>query len=138
MRKLTDDGLIFIDKQGQITRYERTAGIQHNDLLHQYQKIKHYDEVDRTDIAKNKQEILFYIYNKDQAAAFLPKTLTDEQLYSLELLQDGMDSLQLLEVRKYKEQDYQDFILTGDDIADQFSNEVIQSYFTKSSKRKAK
>ena len=49
-----------------------------------------------------------------------------------------MDSLQLLEVRKYKEQDYQDFILTGDDIADQFSNEVIQSYFTKSSKRKAK
>ena len=56
----------------------------------------------------------------------MPPTLTDEQLYQLEVNSDIINNFQYLAVTKEQEQyEY------SNDIWDNFSNEVIQSYFSK-------
>ena len=131
MKKITDYNLVVVDQEGEIYRYERLIEDRHQDCLVDYQKKKNYPTSDRVAIARDMGDALFYMYNQTQAAGFMPKEISDDQLYALEVLQMEMDDLRLLEIRKFRDNDYQDFCLTGDNIGEQFSTVVLQSYFEK-------
>ncbi len=60
----------------------------------------------------------------------MPEQLSNDQLYQLELLSAlGLDDITYMEVQIHNRENEQ-FVLI-DSVAEQFSNEVIQSYYQK-------
>lgn len=75
-----------------------------------------------------KNNIIFYNANNGIFLSFLPKEITDEQYFALDLLTLSMSDIKYMEARI--ENRKEDFILK-ENIGDEFSRKVIQSYFEK-------
>lgn len=125
MKYLNQYRAAFIKKDGTWEYYPSTIGFNHQQIIEEFCKKEghHYPSIDT--IIKN-QNIIFYNAGNGMFLSFLPKKLTEEQYYSLDLFSLFMNDISYLEVRK--EGQKEDFIITKD-IGKSFSDIIIQSYF---------
>lgn len=127
--KITECRVVIINEKGLVTSFPYTIGKQHQECIGEYAKKCNY-EYSNIDYVVRKNNIVFSCDKTDMVICYMPKTLSDEQLEILDRLSLKMDDIAYMEVRKYKKDGYQDFIL-GSSIGRRFSDEVIQSYFIK-------
>ena len=124
--KITDKRLLIIDKDGDIFSEDTTIGKQHQEILDDFAKSKHYD-YSNIDYVTKMGNVVFYNVNHNYFATYMPEKLTDEQLYQLELL--DMSDIKDMEVRKFlPNNEHNDFSLEGN-ISKDFSEKIIQSYY---------
>lgn len=119
--------VVVIDEKGNISAFPYTIGKQHQECLEDY-AYKHNYEYSSVEYLTRQNNIIFYNADKTMYLCYMPKELSDEQLELLDRLSLKMDDIKYIEVRKYLEEGYTDFML-GHDIGRRFSDEVIQSYF---------
>lgn len=87
------------------------------------------------EIIKRTKSIIIYNISDDVIAIYLPDILSDEQLYQLELFNDfSLNNVKIIEATKVNDQ--QEYFQLEDNIQERFSNEIIQSYYNKSSKKR--
>lgn len=125
--KITECRVVIINEKGLVTSFPYTIGKQHQECIDEYAQINNY-EYSNIDYVVRKNNIVFYCDKASMIVCYMPITLSDEQLEILDRLSLKMDDITYMEVRKYKKEGHQDFIL-GNDIGRRFSDEVIQSYF---------
>ena len=111
--KITDKRLLIIDKDGDIFSDDTTIGKQHQEILDDFAKSKHYD-YSNVDYITKKGNVVFYNVDHNFFATYAPESLTDEQIYQLELL--DMHDVSYMEVRKnLSDNKYCDFTFDKDD-----------------------
>ena len=131
--KITDKRLLIIDKDGDIFSEDTTIGKQHQEILDDFAKSKHYD-YSNIDYVTKMGNVLFYNVDHNLFATYAPESLTDEQLYQLELL--DMHDVSYMEVRKnLSDKKYCDFTFDKD-VESSFLNEFIQSYYERQEGRR--
>lgn len=115
----------FLQKDGSFANYPIKVGLMHREIIEDYCKNNKLQQTSEQAVLDN-GDIYFRNANNGFFIIYMPPTLTDEQLYQLEVNSDIINNFQYLAVTKEQEQyEY------SNDIWDNFSNEVIQSYFSK-------
>ena len=125
MKSLKNYRAAFIKKDGTWVYYPSTIGINHQQIIEDFCKKEELDYPSIDTVVRN-QNIMFYNAGNGMFLSFLPKKLTEEQYYSLDLFSLFMNDISYLEVKK--ENQKESFTITKD-IGKTFSDVVIQSYF---------
>lgn len=118
--------LIIIDEEGKVFPYEREIGKMHHDCLMEFLEEK---KLNRMNIAEILDAGCVQLYNMDNGVYqfFMPDTLNDDQIYTLEYLTNFFEGLKELRVDKL---DGKHFEFT-DNFEKNFSEFVLQSYCDK-------
>lgn len=120
--KITDKRLLIIDKDGDIFSEDTTIGKQHQEILDDFAKSKHYD-YSNVDYITKKGNVVFYNVDHNFFATYAPESLTDELL--------DMHDIQYMEIRKnLSDNKYCDFTFDKD-VESLFFNNFVQSYYEK-------
>lgn len=137
MVSLKENRMLILEKDGEWVDYLRVPGYLHEDCLRNYAKRKQLENNSIEHIIKKEQSAIIYIINEKTLLGFLPAKITDEQMYQLDLFTTTcLNDVEYLEVKKYNSE--QEHFTYQDNIAEKFSNEVIQSYFKNKSNSKLK
>lgn len=120
MEKLTNYGIVIVDKEGKVFSYVREIGHLHQEYLEKYSRLKGYTTSDRVEIAKGGDSV-FYICDRKNILGFLPAELGEKQTEALETISNGLEELDLFAVRKFNENGYHDYNLKQN-ISQEFSN----------------
>lgn len=102
MIKLNEYRLLVLERDGNWKKYEKQIGILHKDCIEEYCKLKGLD-INSTiaEIINKTLSIIIYNISDDVIAIYLPDTLSDEQLYQLELFNDfSLNNIKTLEAQK--------------------------------------
>lgn len=125
MKKIGNLRAAFLKKNGEWVYYPIKIGDSHREIIEDFAK-KELIDYPSSDTICDAGNVIFYNANDGVVISYLPTCVTDEQLYQLDLFTSYMDDIVYMEAKKGNEE----FIFM-DDITTKFSNEVIQSYFTK-------
>ncbi len=137
MKNITDYGIVIIDKEGREFDYIRELGHLHQEALDQYSMMKGYNTSNGPELASRMGDAVFYTFDRKTVYGFLPKDVNKEQKNGLEELSYGMDSLELLAIRKFMDEGYQEFKLR-ENVGEKFLTEVLPSYHLESHTHKNK
>lgn len=134
MVSIDKNRLMILESNGSWVQYQKQVGLMHQDCLDDY-ALKHSIPTKNAEsVVKGTNSIIFYNLNDETLVGYMPNEITDEQLYQLDLFTLDMDNVSYMEVKKL-DKDKTHFILDSN-ISDNFSNQVIQSYYTSKGKSK--
>ncbi len=114
----------FLQGNGEFVNYPLKMGVMHREIIEDYCKNRKLPQISEQAVLDN-GDIYFRNANKGLFIIYMPPTLTDEQLYQLEINSDIIDKFQYLGVIKGLEK----YEFTTD-IWNNFSKSVIQSYYS--------
>lgn len=123
MKDIIEYKVVILDKNGNYGLYSKNRCLSNNECITDYTKSQFGRSTALPKFIKQGNIVL--MNNNGFVEAHMPKQLSDEQLYELDLLPLKMDGLVRMKIKKIDEEEY---VLT-DKIDERFSKEVIQSYF---------
>lgn len=133
MIKIKENRLFTLEETGEWIPFAKRVGYMHSDCLKDYCKMKGLKiTLSIPEIIRNTSSAIFYNISDDVIIAYLPETISNDQLYQLELFTDLLEEVNYMEIKKITEKE-EDFYLHNN-IATRFSNEVIQSYYKEKQK----
>lgn len=132
--RILDYRLVIIDNEGEINKYPFSFGMQHKDCQDDYAEKKGYD-YSGLDYLVGKGNCIFYNCGENIVVAKLPSILDEKQLYTLDYIENCLDDVSLLQITKGFGKDEVHFNYVSD-IKEQFSREVVQSYYDIKNKKR--
>lgn len=134
------DKVIIIDDE-KFNVYKKEVGNTHQYYLDEFAKEKGYEYSSMEYLAKKGNfvfEIAGPIDNEYFIIGYMPKDITDMQLYYLELMSETFDNVSLFEGIKLTNDSKEYYSSKDKEISSKeyFYNEVIESYFHKEKKLK--
>ena len=132
MVNINDNRVLIIDKGGTITNFSKNNTSVSN-CIKKFTG-RNVFAVNTLSVLSLEGNVIFVNKDKGLIDTYLPKKLTDEQLYQLDLATMFMDGIKIMNIKKNAGSTTQQFLLESD-ISNRFSKEVIQSYFNDSKKK---
>lgn len=126
--KLTENRLIVVDKHGEVHPFLNETGRMHQECLNIFANKMGYSYSNINHIVEQENNTVFSNADNNMFVVNMPKQLKEAQLETLDRLALKMSGIDYMEVRKQGNGSNQDFVLE-ENIDDQFSRVVLQSYF---------
>lgn len=115
----------ILNKTGEFINYNNVPGLMHQDIVDDYCTTNNLSGLNEGAIVQN-GDIYFRNAGNNMFIIYMPESITQEQLYKLELNDSIIDKFDYLGVVKESNR----FEFT-ENVWSNFSSEVIQSYFRK-------
>src|SRR5574344_3050885 len=110
MISLNGKKLLILEKDGEWVNYPYITGFLHQDCLNLYLKMKNRIDEPIEKVVDEEQCAIIYNINNRTIIGYLPKNISDEQLYQLELFSTNcLDDIKYMEIKKV-DSDNKDFI----------------------------
>lgn len=132
MKNILDYRLVILDKKANIITYDKTFGM-HQDCLDDFSNKNNYEYSNEVYLVRE-GNVIFKNAGLNILVAYLPDSLSAEQLYQLDYIQNWFCDVTMFEAYKYFNNNKQWFQCMGN-VADYFSTEIIQSYYSTKKKR---
>lgn len=134
MLKINGNRAIIIKDNGDAIEYKITDGLMHHEILQKFCESMKYDTADEDTLVKNGH--IYFRISDDTVICYLPESITEMQLYHLELLIPAMNELCYLGVIKNtsegkKTYRYKEPVDIEYGLGNKFSEEIISSYYKK-------
>ncbi len=127
---IRENRTMILEKTGIWKNYEKKVGKMHQECLDDYASKRHLLNASIDNIIGQEKCIVICNLDNHMLLCNMPEQLSNDQLYQLELLSAlGLDDITYMKVQIHNRENEQ-FVLI-DSVAEQFSNEVIQSYYQK-------
>lgn len=127
---IRENRTMILEKTGIWKNYEKKVGNMHQECLDDYAGKRHLINASIDNIIEQEKCIIIRNLDNHMFLCNMPEQLSNDQLYQLELLSTlSLDDVTYMEVQIHNRENEQ-FVLI-DSVAEQFSNEVIQSYYQK-------
>ena len=148
LKNIFDYRLVIIDDEGELVKYEKEFGVEHQDCIIDFAKKKEYTFANKglfvrpEDIVRN-GNVLFYNTGNNMLLIYLPTKLTESQLYQLDYIENWMNKATYINAAKFDKEGQVTEEYTFDNLNDEslgtpterFSKEIIQSYYTPKKRR---
>lgn len=115
----------ILNQNGEFINYNIVPGLMHQDIVDDYCNSNNLNGINEDAIVQN-GDIYFRNAGNKMFIVYMPENITEEQLYKLELNDYVINNFEYLGVVKQSQR----FEFT-ENIWENFSSEVIQSYFRK-------
>lgn len=132
MKNILDYKLIILDKEANIVTYDKMFGM-HQDCLDDFSRKYNYEYSNEVYLV-SKGNVIFKNAGLNILVAYLPDSLSTEQLYQLDYIQNWLGDVTMFEAYKYIDNNKQWFQCM-DNVSDYFSENIIQSYYSTKKKR---
>ena len=130
MVNLEDNRVLFLDVDGNWDCYSKNRHKSFKDCIEDYTKKKHI-VISKKEFVIDRGNVIIYNLGNKHLDIYMPRSLTDEQAYQLDVFQTfSLDDIEYANVKKYNSTGIETFELVGD-VGKQFSSKVIQSYYEK-------
>lgn len=137
MIKLRENKLFIIEEDGYVITYSKEDEKSYRECLEEYGNRNELVIKTEENLVKKLGCIIIKNINDKSLMMHMPEKLSDDQIYQLDLFSSmSLDKVKVISGHKYKEIPEQ-FLLTGD-VSEQFSNEIIQSYFETNQQKEKK
>lgn len=126
-----NDRVVIIEKE-RINVYAKEYGKNHQCYLDEFAKKHGYDYSNMDYLAREGNcifEMMGPIENEFYVISYMPKELTDMQLYFLESMDETFENASRIEAIKISDKDLIHFDSKGENSKDYFYNNVIGSYY---------
>ena len=130
MKDIINYKVVILDKNGKYGLYSNERCLSSLECVAEYSKSHFGRSIPLNNFIKNGN--IVFMNNHCVVDAYMPKKISDEQLYELDLLSIKMDGIKRMKIKKIGEEEF----TIDDKIEDRFSSEVIQSYFNKPKEKK--
>lgn len=127
MHSILEDMIVIVDDKGEIFKYPFEIGKRHQDYLNDFSKIKGYEHSNLNYIY-NLNNVVIYHLGNGVVVMYLHSNLNKEQLYALDYIENWLDGVKYLEVEKSNGGRSKEYLFE-ENIRDNFSNVVLQSYY---------
>ena len=134
MNDVLDYMVIIIDSDGNIVKYPMEFGKRHQDDCYDIFALERGYEYSNLDYIISRGNCVFYNCGNQTTVFRLPSELTDEQLYSLDYIENWLDNVLYMEVC-IENKEHKEYFVFKENVRDNFSNKVIQYYYNNISGR---
>lgn len=134
MKNILEYRLVVLDCNANMVEYPVMGSGMHKECLDDFARKMRYEYSGIDDLV-SKNNAIFANAGNGYLIVHLPEKLTLDQLYQLDYIQNWLEEVKMLEACKYtseKREYYQYF----ENVAENFSKEIIQSYYSRKSKSK--
>lgn len=128
MKNILDYRLIVLDKDANIVEYPLIASGMHQECLDDFARKNGYNYSSVNYLVQN-GNVIFKNAGLNMVTIDLPGELSDDQLYQMDYLHNWLKDVELLAACKYVA-GHTEWYQFEEHVADQFSNVIIQSYYT--------
>lgn len=130
MKDMINYKVVILDKNGKYGLYTNERCLSSIECITEYSRSHFGRSMSLQSFVKNGN--IVFMNNHCFVDAYMPKKISDEQLYELDLLSVKMSGIKRMKIQKLEEEEF----IIDDRIEERFSGEVIQSYFNKPKQKK--
>lgn len=134
MKNILDYRMVILANDGKIIEYPIEPSFMHRDCLDSFAHEYGYDYSNMEDLTK-KGNVIFSNCGNKILGVCMPEHLNGQQLYMLDYLENWLEEVEVLDVRKQVGEKFEAFLFVGN-IRKHFSEEIIQLYYSSDKTKK--